>query len=821
MAWKFNPFTGKLDYFEQAGGGGAVSSVNTRTGAVTGLAENSDLTAHTSSTANPHSVTKAQVGLSAVPNTDFTAAVDANTAKVTNATHTGEVTGATALTIAAGVVGIAKLSATGTPSASNFLRGDNTWSTPAGSGDMVLANAQTNSGLKTFLEATFGLRNVANTITSFFTNVATVARTWTFPDKNGTVAMTSDITGTNSGTNTGDQTITLTGGVTGSGTGSFAATVVTNANLTGVITSTGNATAIADAALSIGKTSGLQSALDLKANLASPTFTGTVVLPSGQALIAPALGTPASGVMTNVTGIVTAGLVNNAVTNAKAAQMATKTYKGRTSALTGDSEDVAVATLKTDLVLVKADVGLGSVDNTTDAAKPVSTAQQTALNLKADDSVVVKLTGAQTVAGAKTFSTPIATASVATMSATVGGGVPTPPNNTTTFLRGDGTFAAPAGSGTVTNVSSANADATVATQTTTPVITVVQTPALRSATTTVNVASATAPTAGQALIATSATTATWQTLAGGGDVTLAGVQTLTNKTVTDPILPETVSPTTPPAASVKLFGRSKGGRMMAAQIGPSGLDTALQPFLGSNKIAMWSHSGNSTAITAPTLFLLNMAHVAGNQEGAATARNLTAATNILNGVRRLGHVTTGAINLSVGIRQLITQWFRGDATTKGGFFMTARFGYNTAAAGNRGFVGFSSNVGAFTITADPSATGTASTAICIGLGFDAADTNWQVFARTATGNAVTKTDTGIAKPVANNFYEVAIFSAPEATTVSLAIQDLSTGAIYQLSTSTALPPQNQLMSQRVWGNTGTSASILGLDTSLMYIETDY
>lgn len=34
-----------------------------------------------------------------------------------------------------------------------------------------------------------------------------------------------------------------------------------------------------------------------------------------------------------------------------------------------------------------------------------------------------------------------------TMTATVGGLVPTPPNNTTTFLRGDGTFAAPATSG--------------------------------------------------------------------------------------------------------------------------------------------------------------------------------------------------------------------------------------------------------------------------------------------------------------------------------------------------------------------------------------
>ena len=72
------------------------------------------------------------------------------------------------------------------------------------------------------------------------------------------------------------------------------------------------------------------------------------------------------------------------VTNTKSATMATKTYKGRTSASTGVSEDVAVATVKTDLVLVKGDVGLGSVDNTTDAGKPVSTAQQTALDLKAN-----------------------------------------------------------------------------------------------------------------------------------------------------------------------------------------------------------------------------------------------------------------------------------------------------------------------------------------------------------------------------------------------------------------------------------------------------
>jgi hypothetical protein len=46
-----------------------------------------------------------------------------------------------------------------------------------------------------------------------------------------------------------------------------------------------------------------------------------------------------------------------------------------------DLEDAAEA--KTNLALVKADVGLGNVDNTSDANKPVSSATQTALNLKA------------------------------------------------------------------------------------------------------------------------------------------------------------------------------------------------------------------------------------------------------------------------------------------------------------------------------------------------------------------------------------------------------------------------------------------------------
>jgi len=93
-----------------------------------------------------------------------------------------------------------------------------------------------------------------------------------------------------------------------------------------------------------------------------------------------ATNTQYSGLVTNAThtgdatGSTALTIAANAVTNAKAAQMATKTYKGRTTAATGNSEDVAVATLKTDLVLVKADVGLGNVDNTSNATERAATA---------------------------------------------------------------------------------------------------------------------------------------------------------------------------------------------------------------------------------------------------------------------------------------------------------------------------------------------------------------------------------------------------------------------------------------------------------------
>src|SRR3546814_1917873 len=67
-------------------------------------------------------------------------------------------------------------------------------------------------------------------------------------------------------------------------------------------------------------------------------------------------------------------------------QLSASTILGRGSV--GAAAALTMAELKTLLALVKGDVGLGNVDNTSDANKTVSSAQQTALDLKIKKSIL-------------------------------------------------------------------------------------------------------------------------------------------------------------------------------------------------------------------------------------------------------------------------------------------------------------------------------------------------------------------------------------------------------------------------------------------------
>ena len=101
-----------------------------------------------------------------------------------------------------------------------------------------------------------------------------------------------------------------------------------------------------------------QTALDLKANLASPTFTGTV-----------------NGISKSMVGL---GNVDNTADASKPVSTAQQTALDPKANLASPTFTGTVNGIS------KSMVGLGNVDNTADASKPVSTAQQTALDLKAN-----------------------------------------------------------------------------------------------------------------------------------------------------------------------------------------------------------------------------------------------------------------------------------------------------------------------------------------------------------------------------------------------------------------------------------------------------
>jgi len=100
----------------------------------------------------------------------------------------------------------------------------------------------------------------------------------------------TNITGTAAGLTAGNVTTNanLTGMVTSVGN---ATTVVTNANLTGAVTSVGNATSL-----------GSFTSAQLLAALADETGTGANVFATSPTLVTPALGTPSAAVLTNATG---------------------------------------------------------------------------------------------------------------------------------------------------------------------------------------------------------------------------------------------------------------------------------------------------------------------------------------------------------------------------------------------------------------------------------------------------------------------------------------------------------------------------------------
>lgn len=263
-----------------------------------------------------------------------------------------------------------------------------------------------------------------------------------------------------------------------------------------------------------------------------------------------------------------------------------------------------------------------------------------------------------------------------------------------------------------------------------------------------------------------------------------------------------------PSAGLKVYTRSRAGRMTLEGIGPAGLDTAYQPALFGNDVTMWlPGTGTTVAINMGVNWTARNAGT-----GAAQAHPAIANTNNLTAMRRAtfgtGTTTTG----SSGIQSGATVAMRGNTNGRGGFFFFARLGIETFASDIRVMVGLSALNAA--LAGEPSAQNNS-----LIIGKDSTDTNWQVMAR--DGSAVTKTNVGLAM-AANQVLDFTMFCKANDTKVTVRVVDPFSGTVYvdnvELTANLPVNTTFLYMHAQIMSVTGTTAKLLALNR--LYLERD-
>lgn len=286
--------------------------------------------------------------------------------------------------------------------------------------------------------------------------------------------------------------------------------------------------------------------------------------------------------------------------------------------------------------------------------------------------------------------------------------------------------------------------------------------------------------------------------AGAADVEIEGGQLR---------LPAIATPATPAAGGLKLFAQARANRVFPAWVGPSGLDTVVQPAIFANRVCLITPSRTTAVNNFGT----------GSQINATASHPALSAASMAQSLNRTRFQTTTTAGAMSGIRseQVI---FRGNGGTgRGGFFFAARFCTgDIALAGAQFLVGLhGANT---TLNGEPSAL-----LNLIAVGKDSADTNMFFMHNDGSGVA-TKVNTGESYGV-NKALQMRFFCPPSSAEIWYLVERINNdGTLTTLvsgSITSDLPVDSTFLAMYAQVRNGSTAAAANLDMVQMYCESDF
>lgn len=277
----------------------------------------------------------------------------------------------------------------------------------------------------------------------------------------------------------------------------------------------------------------------------------------------------------------------------------------------------------------------------------------------------------------------------------------------------------------------------------------------------------------------------------------------------------TTEPSAPTAGVLHLYSKLVSGRMLPKILGPSGVDTPLQTALFGNNIICYTPT-NGASVTAT----FGAAWAKGGSAGLISHPNPT--TGICNQIHRTRHanaVTT--TNQAMGITAINgsgLMFWRGNAAGQGGFFFNARFVIGLWAADTcRLFCGLGK--GTEIVISDTVANDT------VGLWHDTTDGANVLSLVTRDAATTTKTAITGATVAAGQGFDFYMFCKPNDSTIYYRLDSINAGTtIVDTSIATTLPTNTVFIGPQVEVSNGTASTVVttvAMDVARIYVESDH